>query len=201
MENIDAVLHLASNPAHPQDDVRAAEQLTEAAAKTGVRHLLFLSIIGVDRIPYPYYEAKLAAEQCIAAGAVPWTIVRAAQFHSFVDWLLYQTLRVPGLMLVPAGFSVQSVADTAVADRLLDAIRMGAVGRTKDFAGPEVLPADEVARLWRRARHVRRLLVPVPLRGAVARAFRQGANTAQLGDRAGATWAEWLRERYAAPLY
>lgn len=199
LEGVEAVLHLASDPAQPARDVRATEHLVRAAGTAGVRHLLFLSIVGVDRIPYPYYEAKRAAERIIEEGAVPWTVLRAAQFHSFVDWLLAQALRLPGLIVVPAGFRVQSVAEEDMAQRLLDALAAGPVGRAADFAGPEILRASDAARQWRRAKRLRRAVAPVPVPGRVARAFRTGANTAPDGDRGVETWGAWLARRYAVP--
>jgi len=47
-------------------------------------HLVFVSIIGIDEIPLPYYRAKLAAERLITAGPVPWTVFRTTQFHQLV---------------------------------------------------------------------------------------------------------------------
>lgn len=196
IRGVDAILHLASDPARPGNDVRAAEHLVRAAKAARVGHFVFLSIVGVDRIPYPYYQAKFRAEDVVAGGGTPWTILRAAQFHSFIDWLLSQTLRIPGLTLVPAGFAVQSVADDEVADRLLGALRADPSGRARDFAGPEILPASAAARAWLAARRLGRAILPVPIPGAVARAFRTGANTAPAGDRGHETWAEWLRTRY-----
>lgn len=199
LDGVDTVLHLASDSSHPEHDVRSAEQLARAARLAGIKHLLLLSIIGVDRIPYAYYEAKHAAEHVIGDSGIPFTVLRAAQFHSFIDALLYRALRVPGLVLVPAGFRVQCVADEDMAAHLLEALRAGPVGRARDFAGPEILRALEVGRLWRRARRLRRVVLPVPLRGAVARAFRTGANTARLAARGSETWAQWLSRRYAVP--
>ncbi len=198
VRDVDAILHLASDPAHPEHDVRSAEHLVRAAATARVAHLVYLSIVGVDRIPYRYYQAKHAAEGIVAGGGTAWTIVRATQFHSFIDSLLSRAVRIPGLILVPAGVAVQSVADGEVAARLINALRAGPAGRARDFAGPEILPAKTVARAWRTARRFRRRVVSVPIPGAVARAFRTGANTAPAGDRGRETWAEWLRTRYGA---
>jgi hypothetical protein len=52
------VLHLASDPVNSANDVIGTRRLVDEAALAGVTHLLFLSIIGVDRIPYPYYRHK-----------------------------------------------------------------------------------------------------------------------------------------------
>ncbi|NUT57281.1 MAG: NAD(P)H-binding protein, partial [Agromyces sp.] len=57
--------------------------LLAAEERAGVRHHVSLSIVGVDRAPYGYYAAKIAQERAVEAGAVPWTILRAMQFHEF----------------------------------------------------------------------------------------------------------------------
>lgn len=192
LADADAVLHLASNPRRPTDDIRMAEQLVAAAARAGVRHLCFISIVGIDRIPLPYYRAKLAAESVIASSPVPWTIVRVAQFHAFVDLLLSQLARMPLVLPVPAGFRVQSIAEEEVADRLLALLAAGPQGRVPDLFGPEAMTLRDVARMWCGARGVRKTIVPLPIPGAVARGFRAGSNTAPAAPGGRETWAEWL---------
>ena len=93
---------------------------------------------------------------------------------------------------VPAGWWVQSVADVEVADRLIDVLRDGPAGRLRDCAGPEILRVSAAARTWAEIRRVRKPVIPVPIPGAVARAFRTGANTAVDADRGTITWRTWL---------
>src|SRR5690606_31297105 len=62
-----------------------AQNLARAAKHARVKHVVLLSIVGVDRIPFGYYEAKLAQERALQAGAVPVTVLRATQFHEFAD--------------------------------------------------------------------------------------------------------------------
>jgi len=99
-----------------------------------------VSIVGIDRIPFAYYQRKLAAERLIAESGVPFSILRATQFHSFVATLLNEASRYPFVMPIPSGFFVQSVAVEEVAARLCRAIDDGPCGRLRDFGGPEVLP-------------------------------------------------------------
>jgi uncharacterized protein YbjT (DUF2867 family) len=197
MHGVDAILHLASDPTNPEHDVRGTERLVKAAADSSVRHLLFLSIIGVDQNPLPYYRAKCQAEAVVIHGRVPWSVLRAAQFHSFVDSLLHRMIRIPGLITVPSGFKVQSVADEDVADRLVEALERGPVGRARDYAGPEVVSVSDAAREWRTARHLRRAVLPVPVPGRIARAFRRGSNIPVESDRGNEKWSDWLRRHYA----
>jgi uncharacterized protein YbjT (DUF2867 family) len=79
-------------------------------AATGCRHLLYLSIVGIDDIPFGYYQRKLACEQTIAASSVPYTTLRATQFHELIDKTLRTVSRWPAALL-PLGFRFQSVAD------------------------------------------------------------------------------------------
>jgi uncharacterized protein YbjT (DUF2867 family) len=71
-----AVVHCASDPRRPRVDVDGTRKLIEAARAAGTPHLVDISIVGVDRVPYRYYQAKLAAERLIQASGLPWTILR-----------------------------------------------------------------------------------------------------------------------------
>ena len=71
------------------DDDKAA-QPGRAASRAGVRHLVYISVVGADRIPvvsgvdramFGYFGAKLAAERAVADSGLPWTTLRATQFH------------------------------------------------------------------------------------------------------------------------
>jgi uncharacterized protein YbjT (DUF2867 family) len=82
-----AVLHCASDPRRPRRvDLGGTANLVRAAPGAGTPHLVYVPIVGVDRVPYRYYQAKLAAEGPIQASGLPWTILRATQFHQLVCW-------------------------------------------------------------------------------------------------------------------
>ncbi|HYY44575.1 MAG TPA: NAD(P)H-binding protein, partial [Actinomycetota bacterium] len=64
----DMILHLASSPTKSKTvDVEGTSRLIAAAQRCGAPHLVYVSIVGVDRIPWPYYRSKLAAEESVAA--------------------------------------------------------------------------------------------------------------------------------------
>ena len=75
-----------------------ARTLMRTAAVAGVRHIVALSIIGIDRVPYGYYQGKLRQEEVLQESPVPVSILRAAQFHEFAGQYL---ATVPG-PVVPA---------------------------------------------------------------------------------------------------
>ncbi len=196
LSGVDAVLHLASDPATRGVDSTSARHLTAAATAAGVRHLFFLSIVGIDGIPYAYYQEKLDAERTIASGATPWTILRATQFHSFVDWQFDRAAKAPLVLPLPRGFQIQSVDDDEVAGRMAGALRGGPAGRLPDFAGPEILSVWAAAGQWKRARGLRKPTVLVPLPGHTAAAFRAGRNTSSTAERGRVTWQAWLAQKY-----
>ena len=195
----DAVIHAASDPRRAEAvDVNGTRYLAEAAHAAGVQHLVYISIVGIDEIPLGYYRRKLAAEQIIAQSGVPYSILRATQFHTLIDLFLGAASRVPFVFPLPTEFRVQSVAPSEVADRLVRVLAAGAVGRLPDFGGPEVLTVGEAAEQWKQARAVRKPVVRLPIPGRIPTAYRQGKNTVAAGEHGTIRWREWLRSRPAA---
>lgn len=193
VEQADAIIHAASDPRRSQVvDVDGTRRLVEAARTANVSHLVYISIVGVDVIPYSYYRRKLEAERIIESSGVHATILRATQFHSFVDFLISKAARVPFLLPLPTEFRFQSVEESEVAERLIACLADGPRGRVTDFGGPEVLTLGEMAKAWSELKGVRKSIVRLPLPGAVAAAFRDGKNTAPQGERGRISWREWL---------
>lgn len=121
------------------------ERLLAAEHSTGVRHHVLLSIVGADRArANGYYVGKVAQEEAVRDGDIPFTIVRATQFHHFVptiaDWLTVDgTVRAGELLLQPV--DVDDVVD------LLAEVALGApMGDTVDLAGPERFRLDDLLR-------------------------------------------------------
>jgi uncharacterized protein YbjT (DUF2867 family) len=164
-------------------------RLLEAGARAGVRHHLALSIVGVDRVGWGYYAGKLSQEVLIRNGDLPWTVLRATQFHEFAEQLL---ARSPGPVVVVPRLRVQPVAAREVAARLVELALGPAVGQAPELAGPQVRELVELVRQVVRARGRRRLVVPVPVLGAAARG---GLLPAGQGDytRGSQSFEDWLR--------
>jgi uncharacterized protein YbjT (DUF2867 family) len=121
VHGVEAVIHAASDPTNSSDAaVSGTRFLAERAQAAGVKHLIYVSIVGIDRIPLSYYRRKLAAEGAVARTGIPFSTLRATQFHYFVDLLLRQAARLPAVLPLPTGFKVQSVATEDVSDRLLE---------------------------------------------------------------------------------
>jgi uncharacterized protein YbjT (DUF2867 family) len=157
----------------------------------GAQHLLYVSIVGIDRIPLGYYRNKLACERLITESGVPYTILRATQFHDLIAFVLRGAERLP-IAPLPLDFRFQPVGTEDVAVRVAELIGGPPQWRAPDFGGPEVLTLAELAGVWRAHRGRPRRVVPLPLPGAVARGFRAGANTCPDHADGTRTWAQYV---------
>jgi uncharacterized protein YbjT (DUF2867 family) len=150
----------------------ATTHLRDAAAAAGLGHYVLLSIVGVDRVELGYYAGKRRQEQLLAAGSVPWTVLRVTQFHEFAEQVLE---RVRGPVAPLPAFRCRPVAVAEVAEALVEAVTAGPVhGYATELAGPEVLWLADMARLVLRRRGQRRRVLSVPLPGRVGRQLRGG---------------------------
>jgi uncharacterized protein YbjT (DUF2867 family) len=174
--------------------VDGSRRLLEAEARAGVAHHVCVSIVGIEDVPMAYYKVKVAQEAVVEAGAVPWTIVRATQFHDLLGMLLAAAGRWRVLPAASARFQPVAVGEVArvVADVATGEPRRGRLS----VAGPEVHDLAALGRAWREARGRRTIAVPVPLPGRAGKALRSGALTcAQPDVRGSGTFATWLREQ------
>jgi uncharacterized protein YbjT (DUF2867 family) len=201
LDQVHTIVHAASSPLKQtyRVDVEGTRRLLQHAQTTGVAHLVYISIVGIDRIPsYAYYRIKLATEDVIANGGVPWTILRATQFHELLDYVLSLLTRFP-VAPVPTDLPFQPVDSGEVADALCECVAHGAAGRLPDLGGPEVLRGREIAETWLQARGRRRFIVPLYLPGKTAQGFRRGFHTCPDRRQGKITWGEWGVRKYSNP--
>jgi uncharacterized protein YbjT (DUF2867 family) len=168
----DTVMHLATGP-RGRGDVEKTRTLLDAATAAGVRHLVLISIVGIDDVPLAYYRDKVVVERLVRESGLPHTIVRATQFHSFVEALFTGQRRSP-VVLAPT-FPLQPIAIEEVAGRLVELAGSAPAGRVADIGGPEQRSLVDLARVWARATGARRPVVPLSLPGKLFAAYRAGS--------------------------
>lgn len=194
------IVHCAGSQ---KGDGEKARHLVEAARRAGTSHLVYISVVGADRIPqrsaldrsmFGYFGSKLAGERAIAESGVPWTTLRATQFFDLLLLVAGAMARIP-VIPAPTRMRFQPVDAGEVAERLVELALGTPAGLVPDLGGPRVYELPDLIRSYLRARSLRRLLLPVPVPGAAARAIRAGANLTP--DRAVGrrTWEEFLAER------
>ena len=186
--DIRAVVHCASNPEQPDEDIHMIEGLSDSLAKSRI-HFVYIGIAGIEEAAAvsPYYRAKLQCERKIAAGGAPYTILRATQMHSFVAHML-RRLSIGPMLLTPP-ITLQPVDPAFVARSLAicslgDPQEEGAV-----LHGPETLDMGVLAQDWLDASGSRKLRLPVPAIGPLA-AFRRLRRVQGLAG--GLGWKAWL---------
>ena len=189
------VVHAASDPRGDpwQVDVAGTRRLVQALDRDRLQHLVYVSIVGVDRVPWSYYRAKFAAEQVLLASGLPVTLARITQFHPFIDEMLATARRGP-VLPVPMGWQAAPVDVAEAAGFLAEVAGRPATGDVVEFGGPEALSAADLARAWAAAREPNVHVVSTPLPGRLSAAFREGSVLpGPRAERGRRTYAEHLR--------
>jgi uncharacterized protein YbjT (DUF2867 family) len=203
VERAEIIVHCAGSA---KGDEKKTLNLVRAASQAGARHLVYISVIGADRIPvgsfvdraiFGYFASKLAAERVVADSGLSWTTLRAAQFHYGMLMAARTMAKLPVVML-PAGFRLQPIDEGEVAARLAELALGTPAGLVPDMAGPKVYSMAELLRGYLRASQRHRPIIPIWLPGKAARAIRAGANLAPGRAVGQLTWEEFLADRVSS---
>ena len=205
VEGMEIIVHCASSFKGDEDKAR---HLIRAATRSAPRHLVTVSVVGTDRVPitshidramFGYLGSKLAVERIAADSGLPWTMLRATQFHDLILIVVQQLAKLP-VIPVPSGFRFQPIDAADVADRLVELALGAPAGLVPDMGGPRVYEMAELVRSYLQARGMRRPILPIRLPGEAARAFRAGANLAPDQAAGRLTWEDFLAARMSSPM-
>ncbi|MFG1934478.1 SDR family oxidoreductase [Mycobacterium sp. NPDC048908] len=174
VDGVNVVLHCATQGTADKD-VTSTENLITAARRAGVDHIVYVSIVGIDRIPLPYYKTKLCVEETLRASGIGHTVLRATQFHDLV-MMTFTIQRFSPLLWSLKGVRFQPIDTRDVTMRLVELIDGEPAGRVPDIGGPAVHTHADLARTYLSARGGRRPIVELPAPGRIAAGFRSGAN-------------------------
>jgi uncharacterized protein YbjT (DUF2867 family) len=192
VEGVDVVVHCATQGTGDKD-VTSAENLITAARRAGVAHIVYVSIVGIDRIPLPYYKTKLRVERALEASGVGHTVLRATQFHDLIK-MTFSIQRFSPLLCALRGVRFQPIETRDVTSRLVELIDCEPAGRVADIGGPAVHTHAELARMYLAARGGRRPVVEVPVPGRIVAGYRTGANLAPDNPVGTIGFADYLAE-------
>jgi uncharacterized protein YbjT (DUF2867 family) len=200
VEGVHTIVHCAGGQ---KGDDEKARNLVEAASRAGVKHIVYITVVGDERVPaakgpdrlmFGYFDSKLGAERVVAGSGVPWTTLHATQFHDLVLAVARAAAKLP-IIPLPRGFRFQPVDSGEVADRLVELALGEPAGTVPDLAGPRVYGIDELVRAYLRAAHTSRRIVSFPMPGNAARAIRKGAILAPHHADGRITWEQFLAAR------
>lgn len=194
----DTIIHAAGSS---KGDAAKTRHLVDAIHAAGTRpHLVYISVVGADRTPvvsgvdramFGYVEQKRLSEEIIADSGLPWTTLRATQFHDLALATAQAMAKLP-VVPVPAGTSMQPVETAEVAERLVELAQGEPQGLVADLGGPRIYGLDELVRTYLSAVGRRRAIVRMAMPGKAARAFREGANLTPQRAVGRRTWEEFL---------
>lgn len=195
---VETIVHGAGSA---KGDAVKADTLVTALQRAGVAgHLLYMSVVGADTRPVVrsierstlgYFEAKRKAELSIAGSGIPFTTLRATQFHSFFVAIVDLGLKLPFIQSF-AGFRNQPVDVRDVAERLADLTLGEPTNMADEIGGPQVYPMNELLKDYLRAIGRRRPVISMRIPGGAAKAQRAGANLTLDHATGRHTWEEFL---------
>jgi len=198
---MDAIIHAASAATEPTKlratDVRGTRRLLAMAREEHIRHVVYISIVGMEGITYPYYKTKLATEAVIKENIVPWSILRATQFHTLMETFLGAFAGPPLVAAVPFKWQFQPVDPGEVATRLVEVVTRDPGGMLPDFGGPEVRTFKSIAESWLKARNSKKRLVNLPLPFKFSRQFAEGRLLCPDHADGKITFEQYLAEKYS----
>ncbi|BCO99845.1 nucleotide-diphosphate-sugar epimerase [Mycobacterium intracellulare] len=187
LDGVDTIVHC----------VYPTENLVAAAKRAGSPHLLYVSIVGIDRVPFAFYRRMLANERTIAESRLPWTVLRATQFHDLIAFVL-RVLAKPPVMALPSGLKFQPVDVRDVGERLAGLALGEPIGRAPDFGGPQARTLDDLARSYLGIAGRRRPMAPIRLPGKVFGGIRGGGLLTPEHAAGTITFEQYLEEQQAA---
>ncbi|HXZ99490.1 MAG TPA: SDR family oxidoreductase [Candidatus Binatia bacterium] len=207
VKGADVIVHCAASTRFPE--LTAQVRTLVRAASPGGAHLVYISVVGADRVPVisrvdrsvaGYFATVRECEQIISRSGLPWTTLRASQFHDgFILVMVRAMARLP-VIPVPSGWRFQPIDAGEVGARLAELALGAPAGLVPDMAGPRVYTAAALIRSYLQATRRHRLLVPVRVPGKASAAIRAGANLAPDHATGRRTWETFLAEDVAGTL-
>jgi hypothetical protein len=199
LEGVQAVIDASTGPSPEREAATgffttATQNLEEAGLRAGMQKLVVVSIIGTDRYTGGYGAAKLAHERAALAGPIPARILRAAQFHEFVEVLMGWG-RQGDVIYLPK-MRTQIVAARTVAEALAEMAlsQEPESAQPAEIAGPREEYLPDLAQLVaaKRGENVKIEAVSNPADPDDALNSNGGLLPSPHATLAGPTFADWL---------
>jgi uncharacterized protein YbjT (DUF2867 family) len=195
LQDVDVIVHAVSDRNRAKTDVEMTRLLLEKAKAAGVDYFLYISIVGVDKVPIGPFQIKVACEALVHDSGIPSAILRIATFHELMDTMMHMFTRLP-IGFVPMDWKSQPIDAGEAADQVVRVVGESPLGLLSPVAGPEVLTMKDVLREWKQAQGSHKPVLHLPLPGKLFAGMRNGLTTAPDARVGTITWAQWLHHRY-----
>lgn len=196
LANTDIIIHCASNPKDAMNvDFTGTANLVKAINKNKKIHLIYISIVGVDKSAYPYYNIKAKVEKMIAESGITFSVLRTTQFHNFVLSMIQSFPICNGHLMVPEGMRFQSIDIKDVANRLIKLTDEEPSGLLPDMGGPEILGIREMVMVYQNVFGQSDILKVAATDNERHNLFRTGINLCNLNIDVKITWEQFLHRQ------
>jgi uncharacterized protein YbjT (DUF2867 family) len=194
----DIIIHCASNPKDTLSvDIKGTQNLLAAIDKDKTLHFIFISIINVDRSNYTYYQTKVKVEEMIKESGIPFSILRATQFHNYVLTILKSFDKKNGALVVPDEMHFQSIEVKEAATLLVNLAQKGPAGLLRGVGGPELLRFEDMVKTYLRVFGRNDELKAKSLPGEEYDRYRSENNIWPSNTYGNITWEAFLRNSRA----
>ena len=196
--DVDIIIHCASNSGNFQQvDIDGTKNLLKAIGSRTIKHFVYISIVGIDKSDFPYYQAKLDVENLISNSGFPYTIVRATQFHSFVlniiQRFINETTADESILKIPKGLKFQSIDIQEVAELLATISLESPKGLIPDFGGPEILSFEKMTECYLKECQFNREIRMEITNDIRHQLFRSGVNLCPNNSFGKGTWNTFIK--------
>lgn len=195
--NSDIIIHCASNPRNSKViDIEGTKNLLQITSQKQLNHFIYISIVGVDKSMFPYYQSKLEVEKLIQESNLPWSILRATQFHDMIlDRFIKPFDEKTVSLKIPQGMQFQSVAIEDVANKLFS-LAIGSYTNTiETIAGPEIYTIEEMTRIYLNILDRKDKIEPKMYEEDIYKLFRSGVNLCPDYAFGKITWKDFLVQK------
>ncbi|MCA1065049.1 NAD(P)H-binding protein [Rossellomorea aquimaris] len=194
IKDVYVIIHAATSPIKNSEMVEVTGFKEFLSKMKHIKHLIYPSIVGIDEIPFKYYKQKYQAENLLRSYSIPHTIVRATQFHHFVE-NLFLSKPLCKRYIVPGKVKFQSVDVCEFANHLIGLVEKNPQGRADDFGGPEIMTLKEMAELKVKINHETNKVLSIPLAGKLYKSISEGKNTNSNRKAGNITFGEYLSNK------
>lgn len=177
----------------------SGRNLQAAEKKAGVQHHVALSVVGTERLPDSgYFRAKLAQEQLIEQGGLPYTIVRSTQFFEFLPGIAQSGTEADGTTVRLSPAAVQPIVSDDVAALLAEFTLAAPVKGMVEIAGPERIGLAALVQAYLTERNDPRRVVADPAAPYFGALLDDATLTPGAAPRLGtARFADWIKAAVA----
>jgi len=197
IKDAEVIIHCASNSKNFRGvDIIGTKNLLKAISNE-IHHLIYISIVGIDKSDFPYYVAKLEVEEMIQKSKIPHSIQRTTQFHNLVLFLIKSfRMENSSSISVPAGMKFQTIDVRDVAEKLVSLVRVNPRGQLPALGGPQVLDIEDMTKIYLRSIKKEDIKINLQqIENELFNVFKTGINLCPQNVRGKITWENFLNDK------